>query len=211
MGSEPVGFVATIDPEDRLRADFYALFARLFLAPPDAELLRMIGNSPLLDSEADAAPLAIAWAKLSAAARVMDADAAADEFDALFGGIGKSEISLFGSHYVGEKEPSARDQFLVDLREALARLGLGLKTGQSTPEDHISVLCETMRLLIAGSPMVQPRALEIQSEFFAKFIAPWHADLCAAIACFSLANVFTLVAECLSAFLAVENESFEIA
>lgn len=211
MDSEPVGFAATIDPEDRLRADFYALFARLFLGPPDAELLRMIGNAPLLDSEADDAPLAIAWAKLSAASRVMDPDAAADEFDALFGGIGKSEISLFGSYYVGEKEPAARGQFLVDLREALARLGLGLQAGRNTPEDHVSVLCETMRLLIAGSAMVRPRALDVQSEFFARFMAPWHADLCAAIAFSSLANVYTLVAECLSAFLAVENQSFEIA
>ena len=211
MDREPVAFTAAIDPEDQLRADFYALFARLLLRAPDPELLRMIGNAPLLDSEAGQAELAIAWERLAAAARVMDPEAAADEFEALFGGIGKSAISLYGSHYVGEKAPSARDRFLVELRETMASLELGLRAGETTPEDHLSVLFETMRLLVSGKEMLHPHDIEIQRAFFQKFIAPWHSDCCAAIACASLANFFTLVAECVSAFLAIENQSFEIA
>jgi TorA maturation chaperone TorD len=211
MGREQVVFNAALDPEDQLRADFYALLARLFISPPDAGLLRMIGNAPLLGPEADETELAIAWARLAAAARVMDPDAAADEFEALFGGIGKSAISLFGSHYIGEKTPGARDRFLVELRETLTNLGLGLRTGETMPEDHLSGLFETMRLLIAGNAMLRPRDIEIQRAFFQKFIAVWHADCCAAIACASLANFFTMVAELTSAFLAVENQSLEIA
>jgi TorA maturation chaperone TorD len=211
MAREPVRFAATIDPEDRLRADFYALFARLLIAPPDAELLRMIGTAPLLDAEADGSALANAWARLSAAARVMDPDAAADEFDALFGGIGKTAVSLFGSYYVGEKVPGMRGNFLVELREMLATLGLGLQTGQNMPEDHLSVLFETMRLLIAGDSSLPPRDIATQRAFFTRFIAPWQADCCAAIANSNLANFFVPVAECLSAFKTIENESVEIA
>src|SRR5260221_12716568 len=110
MSSAPVSVVSRIEPEDRMRADFYALFARLYLAGPDAGLLRLMGSAPLVDIEADIAiaamPLSIAWARLSAAARVMDADAAADEYNALFGGIGRSEISLFGTFYLGPDAPS---------------------------------------------------------------------------------------------------------
>ena len=48
-----LGFVRPIEPEDRLRADFYALFARLFFAPPDADLLQTMGSAPLLSDEVD--------------------------------------------------------------------------------------------------------------------------------------------------------------
>ena len=120
MSSAPVNLVSSIEPEERMRADFYALFARLYFAGPDAELLRMMGSAPLVDPETDiataATPLSIAWGRLSAAARVMDFEAATDEYDALFGGIGHSEISLFGSNYVGENAPGASTTFLVDLR-----------------------------------------------------------------------------------------------
>jgi TorA maturation chaperone TorD len=211
MEEQPVSVVDPIDPEDRLRADFYALFARLYLEYPDQQLLRMIGNAPLLDTQASEAPLPIAWERLSAGARVMDAAAAADEFEALFGGIGKSLVPLFGSHYVGENAPDAGGHFLVELREALRDLGVGLQAGQNVPEDHPSALFETMRLLIAGNESADPRDVETQRTFFRRFIAPWYDSCCSAIAETSLANFYRLVAECTSAFLAVEKESFEMA
>ena len=215
MTSAPVNLVARIEPEDRMRADFYALLARLFFARPDAELLRMMGNAPLLETDADGeandAPLAIAWARLSAAARVMDVDAAADEYDALFGGIGHSEISLFASNYVGDPPGTGATAFIVDLRAALAGLGIGLQSGQTLPEDHIAALLEAMRLLIAGSDSVPARDLVAQQQFFQRFIAPWQARCCTAIDLSRLANFYRTVAECTDAFLAMEKSAFEIA
>jgi hypothetical protein len=78
MSASTIGFVHRLEPEDQVRADFYALLARLYFSAPDSELLRIMGSAPLLAAEADAAALAIAWAKLAAAARVMDAEAAQD-------------------------------------------------------------------------------------------------------------------------------------
>ena len=211
ISTAAIGFVRPLEPEDRVRADFYALFARLFFAPPDAELLRTMGSAPLLDPEADAADFAIAWSRLAAAARVMDPDAAADEFEALFGGIGKSLISLFGSFYIGEDAPGAGGNFLVSLRASLAELGLGLKVGQTLPEDHICCVFETMRLLIAGDIEAGPHDITTQHSFFERFVAPWCTNCCVAIKQASVANLYKTVAECVEAFLAIELESLTIA
>lgn len=210
MSASTIGFAPRLEPEDRVRADFYALLARLYFSAPDAQLLRMMGTAPLLAAAADSARLAIAWARLSAAARVMAPDAAHDEYDALFGGVGKSVISLFGSFYAGAHAPGSAGQFLVALRAALADLGLGLQTGQSMPEDHLSALFETMRLLVEGNAAAGPRTLAEQQAVFRKFIAPWYAKCCSAIAETPIANFYKTVAECTDAFLAVEDESFAI-
>jgi TorA maturation chaperone TorD len=206
MSASPIGMAARLEPEERLRADLYALFARLFVAPPDAELLRLIGSSPLIDGAVADSAFVRTWARLCAAASVMDPDAAADEYDALFGGIGHSEISLFASHYVGEGAPGAGTHFLVDLRVALARRGVDRKPGETLPEDHCSALLESMRLLIE-----EEIGLPVQHEFFDTFVAPWKASCCSAIASHRLANFYKTVAECVTEFLAVEAQSFQIA
>lgn len=211
MSASTIGFVPCLEPEDRVRADFYALLAQLYFSAPDAQLLRIMGTAPLLTAEADSGRLAVAWARLSAAARVMDPDAAQDEYDALFGGVGKSVISLFGSFYAGAHAPGSAGQLLVELRAALADLGLGLQVGLSMPEDHLSALFETMRLLVAGKADSGPRSLAEQQAFFKKFIAPWYAKCCSAITETPIANFYKTVAECTVAFLAVEDESFAIA
>ncbi len=215
MSGAAVNVVTRIEPEDRMRADFYAVFARLYFAGPDTGLLRMIGEAPLVDYESDfeaaSTPLAIAWARLAAAARVMDAEAATDEYDALFGGIGRSEISVFGAYYVGIDAPGAGGNFLVELREALSELQISPKVGQNTPEDHICAVFETMRLLIHGDGDARPRDIGVQSRFFRKFVGCWAPDCCAAICQSQLANFYRSVAECTNAFLAVESQSFEIA
>jgi TorA maturation chaperone TorD len=195
-----------LEPEERLRADLYALFARLFVGPPDAELLRLIASSPLIDGEVEESPFVRTWSRLCAAASVMDPGAAADEYDALFGGIGHSEISLFAAHYVGEDAPGAGTHFLVALREALARDGIGRKQGENMPEDHCAALLESMRLLVETDV-----ALPAQHQFFNAFVAPWYASCCSAIAAHRLANFYRTVAECVREFLAVEAQSFQIA
>ena len=206
MSAVPIGMAARLEPEERLRADLYALFARLFVGPPDAELLRLIASSPLIDGEVEESPFVRTWSRLCAAASVMDPGAAADEYDALFGGIGHSEISLFAAHYVGEDAPGAGSQFLVALREALARDGIGRKQGENMPEDHCAALLESMRLLIENDV-----PLAAQHEFFNAFVAPWHASCCTAIAAHRLANFYRTVAECVREFLGVETQSFQIA
>jgi TorA maturation chaperone TorD len=211
MSSSVIGFVPRLEEEDRVRADFYALFARLYFSAPDAQLLHSMGAAPQLAAEADSARLAVAWARLSAAAQAMDPDAAEEEYDALFGGVGKSVISLFGSFYADALAPGSAGQFLVALRAALADLGLGLQAGQNMPEDHLSALFESMRLLVEGNAQSGPRTLAEQRAFFGKFVAPWYAKCCGAITETPLANFYKTVSQCADAFLAVEEESFAIA
>ena len=211
MPTATIGFVRLLEPEDRVRADLYALLARLFFGPPDAGLLRTMGSAPLIAEEADTSPLAIAWARLAAASRVMDPDAASDEYEALFGGVGKSLISPYASYHASANTPGAAGQYLVDLRADLAGRGIALQEGQSIPEDHCAALFETMRLLIAGNDEIAPSPIEEQRAFFARFIAPFYAICCNAISQSSVANFYRIVAECSSAFLAIEDESLAIA
>ena len=112
-----------LEPEDEARADFYALLARLYARAPDAPLLAAIAAAvPLApDTESDAANgIASAWESLRAASALADPVAAADEFQALFVGVGRSEVSLYASHYLGPQ--SGRP--LAQIRATLADLGL---------------------------------------------------------------------------------------
>ena len=206
-----LGFVRPIEPEDRLRADFYALFARLFFAAPDADLLRTMGSAPLLSNEVDDAPLATAWARLAAAASVMDAEAARDEYETLFGGVGKSLVTLFASYYASHNTPGEATRYLVDLRAELDAKGIALKSETGVPEDHCAAVFETMRLLIAGSEEIAPTTREAGQAFYKRFIAPFHEQWCAAITHQSVANFYRAVAECAHAFLAIEDEAIAIA
>ena len=99
MSAAPVVIQRTLAPEDQARADFYAILGRLFAAPPDAELLRVLAQSERL-AESDANPVTRSWNRLLDASGVMPAAAAAQEYTDLFIGVGRSEINLHGSHWL---------------------------------------------------------------------------------------------------------------
>jgi TorA maturation chaperone TorD len=198
-----------IEPEDQARADFYALLARLYAAAPDLALLSSIAGSgeltPDTQSEAGQA-LAEAWGKLITASAAMDPAAAGEEFQALFIGVGKSEISAHGSAYV--KSPGSTP--LIEVRAALTKLGLARHGGVNMYEDHIAALCATMRVLITGTGEGEVFALAEQRQFFATHLAPWVFDCCAAIQKSSIANYYRRVAEFTQMFMAIERDSFAI-
>src|SRR5215813_12770066 len=88
-----------IEPEDQARADFYALLARLFANAPSAILLRSIAEAgPLTpatgssENASAAARLAEAWNVLRSASESIDWRTASFEYDALFIGVGRSEV-----------------------------------------------------------------------------------------------------------------------
>src|SRR5262245_32190555 len=99
-----MALVERLDPEDQARADLYALLARLYASAPDAPLLAAIAAAPPLARESEsgeAMAFAADWNVLRAASAEADPDAVADEYQALFVGVGKSEVSLYASHYLG--------------------------------------------------------------------------------------------------------------
>jgi TorA maturation chaperone TorD len=191
--------------EETARAEIYGLLGRLFYAPPDAALLEQIRVAP---TEAPAAGgfLEEPWRALVGTAREMTADAVRAEYDALFGGVGKPEVYLFGSHYLAgflNEKPLAR------LRADLARLGLARSEAMPETEDHIAYLCEVMRYLIAGDD-VSVANLTQQKAFFADHLMPWAPRLCEALAAHPAARFHARLADFAGAFFNVEAQGFDM-
>lgn len=197
-------------PEDRARADFYALLSRLFAKAPDAGLLAAIAAAAALPPPAFAEPgaaaagLAPAWDALRAASAAADPAAVADEYFALFVGVGRSEVSPYGTHYLNPQ--SGRP--LAELRATLATLGLARRPASSEFEDHLAVVLETMRVLVEGQGKRPPAAVDAQRAFFERHVAAWAFACCNAIKASAIANYYGRVAEFASCFLALERDSF---
>ena len=198
-----------LDPEDQARANFYALLARLYAAAPDAPLLAAIAAASPLVAESEPQSvnaLAADWESLRAASGQADPSVVAGEFQALFIGVGKSEVSLYASHYLAPQ--SGRP--LADLRAALARLGLARRPEASEFEDHLSLELETMRMLVGGNADRPPAPIAEQRAFCEKFLLPWAFECCAAISQSAIANYYLKVAQFSRSFLALERDSFAI-
>jgi len=192
-----------LSPEDQARADCYAVLARLFADAPDRAFLDALGSAARHPDD-DGIALAAAWNRLVDASRAMDADAARQEYDDLFVGVGKSEVNLHASHW---RAGFMMEKPLAQLRTELAALGLARKGEATMVEDHLAALCETMRLLIAGDVERRGAPIDVQRNFFQKELYPWVFDCCAAIEHCSLANYYRRVAEFATLFLAVERDS----
>jgi TorA maturation chaperone TorD len=192
--------------EDQARADFYALIARLVLAPPTAGLLSALAQAEPVSASGEFA-LEDAWLKLTQAASVVDAAAAADEFSLLFISMGNPLLNPFGSFY---RTGHLNDVPLVQLRHDLARMRLTRAPGIGESEDHLGALCETMRVLIQGAPGVARQPLLAQKQFFEAHIRPWYAACLADIAKAECANFYRVVADMADAFLSIEAQAFSV-
>jgi TorA maturation chaperone TorD len=205
-GAAGVAVAPPLADEDQARADFYALFARLLLAPPDDALLAALAAAEPIAAAGEFA-LEDAWLKLTQAAGVVDAAAARDEFDAMFISTGTPPLNPYGSMYIAGH---LNDAPLADLRHDLARLGLARAPGVGEFEDHLGALCETMRVLIQGGPGIAPRGLAVQKQFFETHLRPWYAACLADIANSPDANFYRVVAGVVDAFLSIEAQAFAV-
>ena len=192
-----------IAEEDQARADLYGLLARLWYAAPDRALLEALAASH--DAFEGDSAVASAWRALAQAARESDADALTHEYDSLFVGTGRAEITLYGSHYLTE---TGRERVVVALRNELRELGLGRTSEKSEPEDHFSALLEVMRhLIVQGSDDIQ---ISFQKEFFLRYIRSAYVPLTDAVLANGGAHFYKDVARLTRALLDVESESFEM-
>src|SRR3954462_2442271 len=94
VDAAPLRFSA---PEEAARANFYALLARLFYAPPDPALLDSLAREPEL--EGTEGELSMAWRELSSAAARAVPDDIKAEFDTAFVGTGKAPVTLYACAY----------------------------------------------------------------------------------------------------------------
>ena len=199
----PLQFVPTLPPEEAARANFYALIARLFYAPPDPALLETLAAADEIVAEDGAASLALAWRDLSLAAAAADAAAADGEYQALFVGTGRAPVSLYAGAYLSKIAPDAP---LVGLRDYLTMRYISRRTSVFEPEDHFAVMCELMRFLIAE----QHAPLAEQASVFNRYLWPSTGPLCDAIASAERADFYRCVARFARAFLEVEHAAFDM-
>ena len=200
----PVPTSSALD-EETARAEVYGLLARLWYAAPDPELAAAL-RVAVTEAPAQGAFLEEPWRALVGAARACSDAAIAQEYDALFGGVGKPELYLFGSHYLAG---FLNEQPLVRLRAALAELGLARDEAMSETEDHVAYLCEVMRYLIAGDDVAVAN-LARQAEFFAAHLQPWVNAMCDAVAGHPRARFYATLAEFTRAFMSVESQGFDM-
>jgi TorA maturation chaperone TorD len=191
--------------EDQARADVYALLSYLFLAPPDASLLTSLAGQHAIEPTFNAGPLALAMHRIFAAANAVDSFAVREEFDALFVSTGTPLLNPYGSRYLCG---FMNDAPLAALREDLARLGLARRPSAWETEDHLGVLCETMRMLIAGTADFPPQTLDMQKAFFERHLEPWVSRCLADISDAGPANFYRVLAELAAVFFEVEAEGF---
>jgi len=191
--------------EETARAEIYGLLAQLYYAPPGPELLGAL-RVAVTEAPAAGAFLEEPWRQLVGSARAeSDADIAS-EYEALFGGVGKPDIYLFGSHYMSG---FLNERPLAQLRDDLQALGLSRDEAMPETEDHIAYLCEVMRYLIAGDD-VEVANLTRQREFFTRHLQPWAVSLCEAITAHPHARFYSALAGFTQAFISVEQQGFDL-
>ncbi|MBA4175986.1 MAG: hypothetical protein C0505_05420 [Leptothrix sp. (in: Bacteria)] len=200
-----VSFASPGDAEELARAELYGLLARLWLAPPDAELLQQFRVAVTEAPEAGAL-LEAPWQSLVGALRATTPAAAAGEFAALFHGVGKPEVFAFGSYYLSG---FLNERPLATLRDDLAALGLTRDETTLETEDHVSYGLEVMRYLIGGDDVAVCN-LEQQRRFFRTHLQTWVGQLCEAVNASPNAVVWAAVADFTREFLKVETQAFDM-
>jgi TorA maturation chaperone TorD len=200
-----LGFASADDSEEVARAELYGLLARLWIAPPDESLLAQFRVA------VTAAPqpggfLEAPWQTLVAAMRGISAAAAAEEYEALFGGVGKPEVFLYGSYYLAG---FLNEKPLAVLRSDLASLGLSRDEARVETEDHVAYGFEVMRFLIAGDDVAVCN-LEQQRRFFRAHLQPWVDKLVEVVEVHPRAMLWRDVAGFTRAFVQVETEGFDL-
>ena len=187
------------------RAEVYGLLAQLLYASPQPDLLAQL-RVAVTEAPAAGAFLEESWQQWVGVARGMDDNAVRAEYSALFEGVGRPEVYLFGSYYLSgflNEKPLAR------LRTDLAKLGLARTDAMGDTEDHVAYLCEVMRYLIAGDDMAVCNLTQ-QQRFFSQHLQPWLPALCDTVAQHPGARFYAALAVFTAAFMQVEAQGFDM-
>lgn len=191
--------------EEIARAEMYGLLASLFYQPPGEDLLAQL-QAAVTEAPQQGGFLEEPWRELVAQARAMTAAQIAQEYNALFGGVGKPEVYLYGSHYLSG---FLNEKPLVQLRDDLAALGLARDASMPETEDHVAYLMEVMRYLIAGDDVAVCNLTQ-QSGFFSRHLQPWVSRLCQTLVGHPRAVFYARVAALSEAFASVESQGFDL-
>jgi TorA maturation chaperone TorD len=194
---------APAEPEEQARANLYGLLGRLYYAAPDpnflAEIARSEDGAPAEEGESGLVP---AWHVLREASKGAFLPVLRQEYDILFVGVGRSEVTPYLSGYA---EPASPERYLVRLREQLGRWGLGRRENVFEVEDHVSGICDVMRLLVEGG-----HSLDRQRYFFREFAYPGVLPFCVAVQNSPTASYYKAVAAFTWSFFEVERAALDM-
>ncbi len=202
--NEPIPVTSALD-EETARAEVYGLLAALFYAPPGPELLAQL-RVAVTEAPTAGGFLEEPWRQFVGTVRELSDEQVATEYDALFGGVGKPEVYLFGSFYLSG---FLNEKPLAALRSDLAALGLARDEAMPETEDHFACVCEVMRYLIAGDD-VEVANLTQQQKFFSAHVQPWVPAMCEAITAHPRARFYAALAGFTAAFVSVESQGFDL-
>ena len=191
--------------EETARSELYGLLALCYYAQPTTEF---IANLRVAATETPAAGafLEASWRDLVGVAREMTPEEIQSEYQALFGGIGKPEVYLYGSHFLSgflNEKPLAR------LRTDLSALGLARDDAMSETEDHVAYLFEVMRFLIAGEDVAVSNLTQ-QQKFFSSHLQPWVLLMCDDLQAHPKARFYLALGALTRAFMGVETQGFDM-
>ena len=188
-----------VDEIDRARAQEYALLSTLLSRSPDIQMIELLASL-----RGDASPLGIAHTALGEAAGRATEESAGREYFNLFGGLGKSPLLPYASHYLTD---SLYGRPLGRLRKTLQQLGIESVAGNSEPEDHAAILCEVMAGLVGGD-IAAP--VDADRDFFEKHLAPWITRLFADLEKSESAEFYARVGLLGRTFVDIETEAFAL-
>ena len=203
--STALSFASADQGEELARAELYGLLALLWIAPPSAELLAQF-RVAVTEAPEPGGLLEAPWQDLVAAMRATTPEAAAAEYEALFMGVGKPEVFLYGSYYLSG---FLNDKPLAVLRADLAELGLGRDAQRFETEDHVAFVLEVMRWLIAGDDVALCN-LEQQRRFFRAHVQAWVETMCDAVQAHPRAALWATLAAFTRHFIQVETQGFDL-
>lgn len=192
----------TIAEEDALRADLYDFLGAFLAGPPSADLLARAAGLSGDDSDIGKGVKALA-----AVARAITPEAARQEFEALFIGLGRGELLPYASYYM---TGFLNEKPLAALRNDMAGLGVKRSPTVYEPEDNIASLCEIMAGLIRGR-FLSAADLAEQKRFFGKHVAPWAGHFFSDLEGARNSVLYAPVGAIGKAFMAIEKEAFRLA
>jgi TorA maturation chaperone TorD len=186
-----------VDEIDAARAQEYALLATLLSHGPDSRLL-----SRLAELRGDASRIGMAHTALGEAAARVNEDEVAQEYFALFAGLGQGQLLPYSSHYL---TGSLYGRPLARLRETLQRLGIEKAPERSEPEDHAAFLCEIMAGLVGGG-ISAPAGTD--RDFFEEYLLPWIERFFVDLEGAEAADFYVSVGLLGRTFIGVETHAF---
>jgi TorA maturation chaperone TorD len=197
MHAPEPGKAVALHEVDAARATEYSLLAALLMRSPDAEML-----SRLAELRGDGSPLGLAHASLGKAAARTDAGTAAQEYFALFVGLGRGELMPYASHYL---TGFLHGRPLANLRQTLLRIGVERVETQTEPEDHAAILLEIMAGLAGGEIDAPPGT---EREIFDDHLAPWIARFFSDLEKSASMDFYAVVGTLGRTFMEIELQGF---